>query len=97
MAKTIIDFQKLENAAKKLSSLTHPARIEIITLLDKNVEMNVTDIQTKLQINQPAASHHLNVLKSNGILLSKRDGQNILYSLNKEFLDVIIDFVNKCG
>jgi ArsR family transcriptional regulator len=97
MAKTIIDFQKLEKAAKKLSSLTHPARLEIIKMLDKNEQMNVTAIYTEMKIDQPTVSRHLNILKSTGILLSKRDGQNILYSLNKEFLDDIIDCINKCG
>jgi len=47
MPKTIIDIQKLEKAAYKLRTITHPMRIKIITMLDNNTEMNVTDIYNK--------------------------------------------------
>jgi len=96
MQKTILDIQKLKKTAHKLRTITHPQRIEIIKMLDKNTEMNVSDIYNKLQITQPVASHHLIVLKLCGILLSKRVGKNTFYSVNKQFLDELIDSVNKC-
>ncbi len=96
MKKTKIDINKLEAAASKLRAIAHPMRIAVIGLLDNNNKLSVTEIYEKLKIEQAAASHHLNILKSKGILGSKRDGKNTLYFLKQEALTTIIDCINKC-
>lgn len=96
MRKTKIDVDKLEMAASKLRSMAHPMRIAIIDLLiDK--QLSVTEIYEKLNIEQAAASHHLNILKSKGILVSKRNGKKIFYSLKSTTLTEIIDCINRCN
>ena len=59
--------------------------------------MNVTSIYERLKIEQAAASHHLNILKSKGILESKRDGKNTYYYLKHTALSTILDCINKCN
>lgn len=97
MAKTQLDMHKLDAAAGKLRSIAHPMRIAIIGLLETNGKMNVTSIYEKLKIEQAAASHHLNILKSKGILESKRDGKNTYYYLKHSALATILECVSKCN
>jgi len=96
MRKTKLDVDKLEMAASKLRSMAHPMRIAIIDLLmDK--QLSVTEIYEKLNIEQASASHHLNILKSKGVLVSKRQGKKIFYSLKSTTLTEIIDCINRCN
>lgn len=97
MAKIEIDIKKIEAVANKLRTISHPLRIAIITLLDNNGKMNVTEIYTKLKIEQATASHHLNILKNKGILVSTRVGKQTYYSLKKGILSQLNDCINKCG
>jgi DNA-binding transcriptional ArsR family regulator len=92
-----LDIVKLEAAASKLRAMAHPMRIAIIELLNNNKKLNVTEIYEALRIEQAAASHHLNILKSKGILASKRDGKQIHYSLKNSTLLDIITCINKCN
>ncbi|HRY31728.1 MAG TPA: metalloregulator ArsR/SmtB family transcription factor [Bacteroidales bacterium] len=96
MAKLELDVVKLESAANRLRALAHPMRIAIIELLQEKEKLSVTEIYKKLKIEQAAASHHLNILKSKGILASKRDGKKIFYSLRSKSLTQIIDCINRC-
>lgn len=92
-----LDVTKLEMAASKLRAIAHPMRIAVIGLLQQNEKLSVTEIYTSLDIEQAAASHHLNILKTKGVLLSKRDGKKIFYSLKSRSLTEIIDCINKCN
>lgn len=97
MAKTEIDLKKLGEAASRLRAIAHPMRIAIIGLLETNPNLNVTEIYTRLKIEQAAASHHLNILKNKSILTSKRAGKRTYYYLRHESLSQVIDCINKCG
>ena len=77
MGKVVLEVNKLEMAASKLRAIAHPMRIAIIELLNDKPKMSVTEIYTKLNIEQASASHHLNILKNKGVLVSKRDGKKI--------------------
>ena len=92
-----LDVDKLEAAASKLRAMAHPMRIAIIELLQDGKKMSVTEIYIKLKIEQAAASHHLNILKSKGVLESRREGKMIFYSLRSEALTEIIHCINKCN
>ena len=97
MKKETLDVEKLELAASKLRAIAHPMRIAIIDLLTVNSKMTVTEIYEHLNIEQASASHHLNILKSKGLLNSKRDGKMIYYSLKFEHLTEVIDCINRCS
>jgi len=90
-----LDQTKLEAAAAKLRAISHPVRIAILEMLAET-ELCVTDIHTNLNLDQATVSHHLNVLKNNGVLLSNRQGKNVLYSLKHKSLTDIINCINRC-
>jgi DNA-binding transcriptional ArsR family regulator len=92
-----IDIEQLELAAARLKAIAHPMRIALIGLLQDNEKLNVTEIYTKLHIEQATASHHLNILKNNGILNCKREGKMIFYSLKTNTLTKMLECINKCN
>ncbi|MBC8146492.1 MAG: helix-turn-helix transcriptional regulator [Bacteroidetes bacterium] len=92
MEKSNIDIQRIKKAAKKIKAIASSKRVEIISMLEDG-PMNVTEIHRKLQVDQPVASIHLNELKCNGYLISRRDGKKTFYSLNDEVLEGILNCV----
>ena len=96
MANPKLDPKKLEEAASKLRAIAHPMRIAIIGLLEQNEQMNVTQIYESLSIEQASASHHLNILKTKGVLESRRSGKNTYYFLKHEALSQMIECLNRC-
>ncbi len=64
-------------------------RKKIIMFLGKK-EHHVNAIVKKLKLEQSLISHHLNKLKCCGIVKTKQDGKNIVYSLtDSEIYDVL--------
>ena len=92
-----INISKLELAASKLRAISHPMRIAIIELLANGENLSVTEIYEALNIEQATASHHLNILKNKDVLVSKREGKKIFYSIKNMTLTEIIECVNRCN
>jgi DNA-binding transcriptional ArsR family regulator len=92
-----IDIEQLEIVAARLKSIAHPIRIAIISLLQEKGKLSVTDIHNILEIGQAVASHHLNILKTNGILSCKREGKQMHYTLKSNNLNKILECINKCS
>ena len=91
-----INPEKLEEAAEMLKAIAHPVRISILNLLDKDGKLTVTQLHELLKIEQSATSHHLGILKSRGVLASKREGKNTYYFLKHSILTQIVDCIGKC-
>jgi DNA-binding transcriptional ArsR family regulator len=84
------DFDALEKATETLRAIAHPQRIQIIEMLHQMGEINVTEIQNNLEIEQAVVSHHLRILKDKDIVSVRRLGKNSLYSLSKRsYFDLI--------
>ena len=60
--------------------LSEPSRLKIVLAL-KAGELCVYHIVEACGGTQSAVSHQLRVLKDNGVIKSRREGQNVLYSL----------------
>jgi DNA-binding transcriptional ArsR family regulator len=97
MTTLTLDISKLELASSKLRAIAHPMRIAMIDLLHDNNKLSVTEIYSQLDIEQASASHHLNILKNKGVLVSKREGKKIFYSLKNVVLTEIIECINRCN
>jgi ArsR family transcriptional regulator len=72
------EFYQLHSEVCK--TLANPKRQEILDSLRKN-EMTVNDLIEKTGISQANLSQHLSFMRGKGILNSRRDGNNIYYSL----------------
>jgi ArsR family transcriptional regulator len=66
--------------ARLFSALGDETRIKIVKLLSEG-EQNVEDLTRLLGVSQPTISHHLRVLRENGLVQSEKRGRSIYYSL----------------
>ena len=81
--------EQLVRAAEVLKSVSHPARLRIIELLEEG-ERSVTEIQDYLGITQSLTSQHLNNMKARGVLQSRKNGNMVYYSVrNPDVIKVI--------
>ena len=62
-------------------ALADPNRRRILRLLSKK-EQTAGQIAQQFNISGPSMSHHFNVLKNADLIRGRRDGQQIIYSLN---------------
>ena len=87
-------YPMIRKAALILRAVNHELRQDIIKLLNDNEQMVVTDIYVNLRIEQSVASQHLAILRRAGVVNTERDGKFINYSLNKDRLNEISQFVD---
>jgi len=85
------EFQHYDQVAEMLKTMGHTLRISIIKLLCEKEKLSVTEIFTKLGIEQAVASHHLRLLKSAGIVAAQKDGKHSYYYI----LDPVISKIYK--
>lgn len=83
----------LEEKAEMFKSIAHPVRLCILTMLIKEKQSNVSDIQYCLDVPQPTVSQHLSKLKSAGILSAERNGTEIIYKIINEEVKNIINLI----
>ena len=81
----LIDFANAgpdapERAARFLKVFANPGRLKVLCcLIDR--EVPVAEIEAAVGASQSATSQHLNRLKEEGIVKSRRDGRRIFYSI----------------
>lgn len=56
-------------------------RLQIINLL-KDGEMSNQEIMLKTGLGKVNVSQHINILKSKGVIISRREGQQLFYSIS---------------
>ncbi|MFA6798977.1 MAG: metalloregulator ArsR/SmtB family transcription factor, partial [Bacteroidales bacterium] len=61
--------EQLDRAASMLKAIAHPVRISILNLLEDEGKLTVTEIHSRLKIEQSTASHHLGILKDKDVLM----------------------------
>jgi ArsR family transcriptional regulator, virulence genes transcriptional regulator len=77
-----VELLTLKKADITIRALNHKLRLQIIRLLQDKGEMTVTEIYSKLKLEQSVASQHLAILRRAGIVNTRRDGKFIFYTLN---------------
>jgi ArsR family transcriptional regulator, virulence genes transcriptional regulator len=74
-------------------TLADPTRQMMIAEL-RTGEKTVSQIAEALEIIQSMASHHLAILRSKGVVQSRRDGANVYYSLINPKIGEACDMVH---
>lgn len=69
-------------------------RLKILWALDDN-PLCVGDLCNIVDITKSAASHQLNILKANKLVKYKKEGKNVIYSLDDEHVAFIIETARK--
>ncbi len=73
-------------------ALADPTRRKILELL-REKDLRAGEIARAFDISKPSISHHLNMLRQSGLVLSERDGQNIIYSLNTTVFQEVLSWI----
>lgn len=71
---------KVDMCASKLAAIADPIRLAVIEILMTGPR-NVKDINEQIRQPQNLLSHHLRVLRDNGLVVSRRDGKAMRYEL----------------
>lgn len=74
------------NTAKVLKAISDPKRLRIVDMLSCG-ELCACEILEAFHITQPTLSHDMKVLMEANIVFDRREGKNIYYSLNTEYLN----------
>lgn len=93
-AKVNINGEKLQESSDILRALAHPLRMRILEFIDKHKTINVNKIYNTLKLEQSITSQHLRILRSAGIVITKRDGKFIHYSLDYSKISTVLKAVN---
>jgi DNA-binding transcriptional ArsR family regulator len=84
-----INYHNLKKAALVLRALNHKLRQQILSLIETEKKITVTEIYVRLRLEQSVASQHLAILRRAGIVATQRDGKFIYYTVNYKRIDEI--------
>lgn len=83
-----------EFKANFFKALSNPIRIQIIDELRKG-ELTVNELKMKLEIEAPNVSQQLAVLRNNNIVKTRKEGNNIYYSIRHNIIFKMLDEAKK--
>ncbi|RMH22741.1 MAG: ArsR family transcriptional regulator [Gemmatimonadetes bacterium] len=75
------DAAIVEDTARILRCLGHPARLRILDYLEREGERTVSEIHEALGLGQATASQHLSLMHDKGILRRRKEGVNVFYEI----------------
>jgi len=75
-------------------ALSHPTRIAILELL-RDRELSARAIQEKLGLEQANLSQHLAILRSHQIVVNRKDGNQVFYSIRNPVLVQVLDLMRQ--
>lgn len=83
--------QQLSNfKADFFKALAHPLRISILDALREG-ELTVNEISQKFQVEPPNASQQLAVLRNKNIIIARKEGANVYYSVGDRAIFKLLD------
>ena len=80
--------------ASIFQALSHPTRIAILELL-RDRELSARTIQEKLGVEQANLSQHLAILRSRQIVVNRKDGNQVFYSIRNPVLVEVLDIMRR--
>ena len=81
MASKSSSDQSLFNLCQLFHLLSDKNRLRIVMILAEG-EQDVTTLCEQLKLAQPTVSHHLGLLRMNRVIVPKRQGKRVIYSLD---------------
>jgi ArsR family transcriptional regulator, arsenate/arsenite/antimonite-responsive transcriptional repressor len=94
--KLLADYCKnSEECSDFFNVLSDKTRQEIIMLFSTKKEVCVTEIAENFTLNRTTISHHLNLMRRSKFLNSRKDGKEVYYSLNKDFIINLLESIIK--
>jgi len=87
------DFESLRGPSRLLKALANETRLGMLRLLAIR-EMCVCELTVALNLTQPTASHHLNILQNVGLITDRKEGKWVFYRVVKPaIIQNLFDFL----
>lgn len=83
------DYDVMKKAALSLRAITHKDRQKILELLDQKGELAVTDIYTKMRMEQSRTSAYLALMRRANLVTVRKEGQQRFYGVNYDHVRLI--------
>ncbi len=77
----IPDEEEALDASELFTQLSSPVRIRLLCMLAIE-EMCVCELADMLGMSQPAASHHLRLLRQSGVVKYRKSGKRVIYYIS---------------
>jgi ArsR family transcriptional regulator, arsenate/arsenite/antimonite-responsive transcriptional repressor len=88
----------LRGLVEVFQMLADPSRLKILLTLARDGEMHVSALCKVLGQLQSAVSHHLSLLRARKLVSCRRDGKNIIYSVDSGLVrNLLNDFFGAAG
>jgi DNA-binding transcriptional ArsR family regulator len=92
----LIDMETLERVAPVIRNAAHPLRLRILDYLrGENLPRTVGEIIEAAGAGQAVVSQQLRILKDQGILASKRDGNHVLYEIANQNVLLLLECIRR--
>ncbi len=88
-----VDYLRTKKASLILRALNHKLRQQMVKIIDEHKTITVTELYVKLRLEQSVASQHLAILRRAGIVITKRDGKFIHYTVDYNRITEVLKFV----
>lgn len=72
--------QSADQASQLLKSLSHPDRLMLLCQLTQG-EYCVSELEEQVGLGQPSLSQQLGILRKDGLVMTRREGKQIYYSI----------------
>ncbi|NRQ35498.1 winged helix-turn-helix transcriptional regulator [Nonomuraea sp. NN258] len=83
-----------------LKALANPGRQQIMLLFARGAELSVNQVAERAGVSQSTASQQLALLRRGGIVVSRRDGKEVLYRADRDSVARVLgdlqDYVKFC-
>jgi ArsR family transcriptional regulator len=88
---------EIGQAVQKLGALAHETRLAVFRLLVRRggVGLAAGEIASRVGITPPNASFHLAELARVGLVVSRRDGRNVIYAIDFAAIAGLVDYLRE--
>lgn len=81
MVQNILSEHNAAHVAELFRAFSDTSRVRILSIIVEQ-EVNVSTLATLVGLSKSAVSHHMRGLRQMKLVLSRRDGKEVYYSLN---------------
>ena len=87
---TPVSAEDAQHVARVMGALATPSRVRILARLRES-ECTVGDLAIAVEMEQPAVSHQLRILRDLGLVLGSRAGRHVIYGLYDPHVATLLD------
>ena len=87
---TPVSAQDAQRVARFMGALATPSRVRILGRLREG-PCSVGDLAGAVEMEQPAVSHQLRILRDLGLVQGSRDGRHVIYGLYDSHVASLLD------